>query len=110
MTIAVIPDTLHDMDDLDRSIARRTAANPDYPSLLDAEVRRQRIVAELVAIRRANGLTQTSVADLMQVRQSVVAEIESAKSDIRFSTLDRYAAAVSRGTIELRLAPRVAAE
>jgi DNA-binding transcriptional regulator YiaG len=98
------------MDDLDRSIARRTASNADYPSLLDAEVRRQRIVAELVAIRKANGLTQTAVAEVMRVRQSVVAEIESARSDIRFSTLDRYSVAVSRGTVELRLVPNAAGD
>ena len=29
------------MDDLDRSIAKRTAANPHYPEMLAAELRRQ---------------------------------------------------------------------
>ena len=40
----------------------------------------------------------------MNVGQSVVAEIESAKADIRFSTLDRYAAAVSGRALRLELA------
>lgn len=91
------------MDDLDRSIARRTATNPEYPEQIDAEVRRQRMIAQLVEIRKTNGLTQAAVADAMHVRQSVVAEIESARADIRFSTLDRYAEAVSRGKASLRL-------
>jgi predicted transcriptional regulator len=70
--------------------SRRSRGGP-----LDAEVRRQRLIAELVEVRKANGLTQAAVARTMNVGQSVVAEIESAKADIRFSTLDRYAAAVS---------------
>jgi predicted XRE-type DNA-binding protein len=91
------------MDDLDLSIQRRVAANPDYPALLDADVRRQRLIRELVAVRKTNGLTQVAVAEAMHVGQSVVAEIESAKADIRFSTLDRYAEAASRGQLSLRL-------
>ena len=91
------------MDDLDRSIERRVAANSGYAGLLDAEVRRQRLIQELVEVRKENGLTQATVAELMHVRQSVVAEIESAKADIRFSTLDRYAAAVSRHKLHLEL-------
>ena len=91
------------MDDLDRSIQRRAASNPAYPELLNAEVRRQRLIGQLVAMRKANGLTQAAVAEIMHVRQSVVAEIESATADIRFSTLDRYAEAVSSGQVSLRL-------
>ena len=91
------------MDDLDHSIERRVAAAPGYADLLDAEVRRQRLIAELVGIRKTNGLTQAPVARTMKVGQSVVAETESAKADIRFSTLDRYAAAVSRHGLRLEL-------
>ena len=39
----------------------------------------------------------------MNVGQSVVAEIESARADIRFSTLDRYADAVSGHTLRSEL-------
>jgi len=53
----------------------------------------------------ADGLTQAAVARTMNVGQSVVAEIESAKADIRFSTLDRYAA-VSGRALRLELARR----
>lgn len=94
------------MDDLDLSIKRRTAANPGYAHLLDAEVRRQRLIGQLVAERKANNLTQASVAKAMRVSQSVVAEIETAKTDVRLSTLDRYAAAVSKGRKRLELVTR----
>lgn len=91
------------MDDLDLSIARRTSANPEYPNLLTAEVRRQRLIQQLVEVRKANGLTQEAVAEAMDVGQSVVAEIESGRADIRYSTLDRYADAVSRHQLHLEV-------
>lgn len=91
------------MDDLDLSIQHRVDANPAYTDLLQAEVRRQRLIQQLVEERQSNGLTQAAVARTMHVRQSVVAEIESARADIRFSTLDRYAAAVSRRRVHLAL-------
>lgn len=93
-------------DDLNRSIERRVDADPGYVDLLDAEVRRQRLIAQLVHVRKASGLTQAAVARTMNVGQSVVAEIESAKADIRFSTLDRYVAAVTRQELRLELARR----
>ena len=83
------------MDDLDRSIARRTAKNPRYPEMLQAKIRRQRLIVALIAERKANHLTQAHVAAEMNVSQSVVAEIESSKADVRYSTLDRYAGAVT---------------
>lgn len=58
------------MDDLDRSIAKRSAANPRYPAMLAAEIRRQRLIYELVAERNANHLTQAAVAEAM-IRQPV---------------------------------------
>jgi len=98
----------HVMDDLDLSIQRRLDANPEYAELLDAEVRRQRLIGHLVAERKANGLTQAAVAKAMNVGQSVVAEIESAKGDVRLSTLDRYVDAVSRSRLCLQLAGKEA--
>ena len=71
---------------------------------VDAEVLRRRLVARLIALRKSNGLTQTAVADLMGVGQSVIAEIESARTDVRLSTLDRYARAVSLGHLQVELA------
>ncbi len=93
------------MDDLERSIQKRSADNPKYPQMLASEIRRQRLIGELVAERKANALTQAAVARAMNVSQSVVAEIESAKADVRYSTLDRYTAAVSKHRKRLDIVP-----
>jgi transcriptional regulator with XRE-family HTH domain len=55
---------------------------------------RARLVRELAAQRHAAGLSQTEVAALMGTSQSAVARLESGTSDVRASTLERYAAAV----------------
>ncbi len=52
------------------------------------------LVRELVAQRQAAGLSQTAVAALMGTSQSAVARLESGATDVRASTLERYAAAV----------------
>jgi predicted XRE-type DNA-binding protein len=93
------------MDSLDRSIARRAAKNPRYAEMWEAEVRRQRLIAALIAERKANHLTQAQVAAEMNVSQSVVSEIESSKADVRYSTLDRYAGAVTKHQKRLDLTP-----
>lgn len=91
------------MDDLDRSISRRAVANSEHVDLADTEVRRRRLIARLVGLRKSNGLTQSAVAELMSVGQSVIAEIESGRTDVRVSTLERYAHAVSLGQLQLEL-------
>jgi transcriptional regulator with XRE-family HTH domain len=91
------------MDDFDHSISRRAEANSEDVELVDTEARRRRLIARLVGLRKSNGLTQAAVAELMSVGQSVIAEIESGRTDVRVSTLERYARAVSRGQLQLDL-------
>src|SRR5487761_1867375 len=55
---------------------------------------RGRLIRDLAAQRQAAGLSQTQVAALMGTSQSVVARLESGTTDVRASTLERYAAAV----------------
>lgn len=52
------------------------------------------LVRQLVAQRQAAGLSQTTVAARMGTSQSAVARLESGASDVRASTLERYAAAI----------------
>jgi transcriptional regulator with XRE-family HTH domain len=52
------------------------------------------LVRELAAHRQAAGLSQTEVAARMGTSQSAVARLESGTTDVRASTLERYAAAV----------------
>lgn len=91
------------MGDLDRLTSSRAAANPADVDLVDIEVRRRRLITRLVGLRKSNGLTQVAVAELMSVGQSVIAEIESGRTDVRVSTLERYARAVSLGQLQLEL-------
>ncbi|GAA3224213.1 hypothetical protein GCM10010468_51080 [Actinocorallia longicatena] len=52
------------------------------------------MIGELAARRRTAGLSQTEVAARMGTSQSAVARLEAGVSDVRASTLERYAAAV----------------
>src|SRR6266852_2932330 len=63
---------------------------------------RGRLVRELAGQRQAAGLSQTEVAARMGTSQSAVARLESGTTDVRASTLERYAAAVG-GQIAWRL-------
>ena len=60
------------------------------------------LVRELVGQRQAAGLSQTEVAARMGTSQSAVARLEAGTTDVRTSTLERYAAAVG-GQITWRL-------
>jgi transcriptional regulator with XRE-family HTH domain len=64
--------------------------------------RRAGLVRDLVAQRQAAGLSQTEVAARMRTSQSAVARLEAGSTDVRASTLERYAAAVG-GEINWRL-------
>jgi len=69
---------------------------PVFPGFGDMARRRQELVDDLAARRRAIGLSQTEVAALMGTSQSAVARLESGRSDVRFSTLERYVAALEQ--------------
>jgi len=64
------------------------------PGFKEMAQRRRALAEELVSHRLALGLSQTEVAARMGTSQSAVARLESGESDIRLSTLERYAAAV----------------
>ncbi|MBT9606164.1 MAG: helix-turn-helix transcriptional regulator [Microbacterium sp.] len=60
--------------------------------VLSRETREMR--ESLIALRRANGMTQKDVADLLGVSQQAVYKLERYDADLRLSTLERYANAV----------------
>ena len=65
-----------------------------FPGFAEMADRRRALVDELVARRRAQGLSQTEVAARMGTSQSAVARLEASAGDLKVSTLERYAAAV----------------
>jgi predicted transcriptional regulator len=81
---------------------REAQALPVFPGFREIAERRRRLVDELVARRRALGLSQTEVAARMGTSQSAVARLETSAGDVRLSTVERYAAAVGH-TLDWRL-------
>jgi transcriptional regulator with XRE-family HTH domain len=67
---------------------------PVFPGFKDMAERRRALSAALTARRVDLGLSQTEVAARMGTSQSAVARLESGLSDVRLSTLERYAAAL----------------
>lgn len=67
---------------------------PVLPGFKEMGARRRALAGDLVARRTSLGLTQTEVAARMGTSQSAVARMEAGDSDLRLSTVERYAAAV----------------
>ena len=74
-----------------REVEPRRSVFPGFAEMGEA---RRRLVDELVARRRAQGLSQTEVAARMGTSQSAVARLEASTGDLKVTTLERYAAAV----------------
>ncbi len=68
--------------------------DPVLPGFKEIAARRRALADDLAARRVALGLTQTEVAARMGTSQSAVARMETGGSDLRLSTVERYAAAV----------------
>ena len=67
---------------------------PVFGGFREMAERRRALAAELVAGRKALGLSQTTVAARMGTSQSAVAPLEAGDGDVRLSTLERYATAI----------------
>jgi len=67
---------------------------PILPGFREMAERRRALLDELVARRRAVGLSQGEVAERMGTSQPAVARLEAGQVDARVSTLQRYADAV----------------
>jgi transcriptional regulator with XRE-family HTH domain len=87
---------------MDDGRAQDTDNLPVMPGFREMAVRRRKLAAELVELRRASGLSQTQVAARMGTSQSAVARLEGGAVDVRLSTLERYAAAVGL-QVDLRI-------
>ena len=92
-------------DFLDEVIEERQKESPGFRAMVEAGVRRRRLLRDLAEKRAALGLSQTTVAAQMGTSQSSVARIESGEADIRLSTLERYAATLG-SRVEWRVVPR----
>src|SRR5277367_4241233 len=87
------------MEDVDEGAATAPPDLPALPGFRAMALRRMAaeragLVRDLVGQRQAAGLSQTEVAARMGTSQSAVARLEAGATDVRTSTLERYAAAV----------------
>jgi DNA-binding XRE family transcriptional regulator len=85
-----------EQDFLDEMIAEFTASDPNFPQLLAEEVQRRELIHDLAALRAEHGLSQRAVAQCMDTSPSAVARLEAGASDVKLSTLQRYAAALGK--------------
>ena len=81
-------------DFLDEMIAESTARNPDFPRLFEDAVARRKLLRTLAQEREARELSQTTVAAAMGTSQSSLARLERTASDVKLSTVERFAAAL----------------
>lgn len=72
---------------------RLVATVPNYGRLVDALVRRKRLLRAAASWRERHA-TQTVLADAIGSRQPAVARLELGKVDPKLSTMERYAAAL----------------
>ena len=90
-------------DFIDEIVDERTERNPEFPDLVEAALRRRRLLRELAARREKLGLSQTLIAARMGTSQSAVARLEAGEIDAKLSTVERFAAALGQ-KVEWRVA------
>lgn len=71
-----------------------TDANSQFDAHVEANVRRQALIRALADRRRQLGISQTDLARAMGTFQPAIARLEGGGADPKFSTLERYAAAL----------------
>lgn len=78
--------------------AERDAYFTDLANAADIEEQQARmdLVIALYEARKAAGLTQKELADLLGKKQTYIAQIEKGKKNITFSTLAKYAHACGK--------------
>ena len=81
--------------------SRRSA----FPGLQELPGRRRELIEELVRARVESELSQTEIAARMGTSQSAVARLEAGSTDVRLSTLLRYAEAIGM-ELDVRLEAR----
>jgi ribosome-binding protein aMBF1 (putative translation factor) len=93
-------------DFLDEIVQKRKKPNPDFPQMVEANLRARRLLRSLAERRQKLGLSQTAVAARMGTSQSALARLEGGESDPRISTVERYALAVGQELAHRKLTPK----
>jgi ribosome-binding protein aMBF1 (putative translation factor) len=83
----------NERDDLDDFITE-ASADPVFEAALDQARQRRMILRELAERRKAAGLSRSVVAGRMGTSEAAVARLESGVTDPRWSSVERFAAAI----------------
>jgi ribosome-binding protein aMBF1 (putative translation factor) len=83
-------------DFLDEIVDERSTRNTEFPELVEAALRRRQLLRELATKREELGMSQTAAAARMGTSQSAVARLEAGEMDAKFSTVERFAAALGQ--------------
>src|SRR6476620_1593296 len=82
------------MSDLDRYTRERAARDPEFAEGFESGYAEFRIGILLREAREDAGLTQEEMARRLNTKKSAISRLENHASDIRLSTLERYARAL----------------
>jgi transcriptional regulator with XRE-family HTH domain len=82
------------MDFLDEVVAESTAANPNFPQLMEQARRNRELLSALAVERKRSKVSQTRVAAAMGTSQSAVSALEKTAADAKVSTIEKYAGAL----------------
>lgn len=82
--------------DLDEFVAARSEQSPGFHRLVEAASLRRQILRDLAEIRSGLGLPRTVIAARMGTSESAVARLERGEIDPRFTTVERFAAALGK--------------
>lgn len=94
-----------DRDDLADYIAERAVGDPDLPDRVEGALVRRRLLRQLASARKEAHLSRTAIAARMGTSEAAVVRLEKGDSDVKLSTVQRFAEALGM-TVDMRLLPR----
>ncbi|MDZ7695538.1 MAG: helix-turn-helix transcriptional regulator [Deltaproteobacteria bacterium] len=84
------------MSDLQKYKNKRAEQNPDFWENYDRRFETFKLGVLLKQARLEAGMTQEEIASKLKTTKSVISRMENHASDIRLSTLEKFAKAVNR--------------
>ena len=84
------------MSDLQRYKAKRLKQNPEFWKDYDKRFATFKLGVLLKQARLEAGMTQEQIAQQLKTSKSVISRMENHATDIRLSTLEKFAQAVGR--------------
>ena len=84
------------MDDLDQYMQKRMKKNPEFWENTEEKFELFKVGFLLKQAREEAGMTQEQIALSLQTNKTAISRIENHASDIRLSTLEKFAQALGK--------------